>query len=79
MPLAHRRLYGWDEENEEWVKILVDEDGKLTLSPDIGVEVGGVTAQRVFDLNINDLLGEIINQLKIMNTHLSILTRQEIT
>jgi hypothetical protein len=30
MPLAHRRLYGWDEENEEWVKILVDEDGKLT-------------------------------------------------
>jgi len=78
MPLAHRRLYGWDEENEEWVKILVDADGKLTLSSDTDATIGNVSFQRTNDLNANETLGCILDQLKIMNTHLQILTDEEI-
>jgi hypothetical protein len=38
-----------------------------------------VTSQRVSDPTANGTLIEILSQLKIMNIHLSILTRQEIT
>ena len=79
MPLAHRRLYGWDEENQEWIKILVDEDGKLYLSSETEATFGNVSFQRVNDSSANEVLGEILDQLKIMNTHLQIITGEEIT
>ena len=78
MPVTFRRLYGWDEENKEWIKVLVDEDGKLTLSSNTDATIGGVTFQRVSDLNSTEMLANILSELKTMNTHLQIITDEEI-
>ena len=78
MPVAFRRLYGWDEENERWIPVLVDPDGNLLASSDAEDTVGNITFQRVSDLNTTEVLGDILTQLKIMNTHLQILTDEEI-
>ena len=80
MPVAFRRLYGWDEENERWIPVLVDPDGNLLASSDSDAEdtVGNITFQRVSDLNTTEVLGDILTQLKIMNTHLQIITDEEI-
>ena len=76
--LAFRRMYGWDDENEAWIPILVDEDGNLSISSETDATFGNVTFQRVNDLNANEVLGDILSQLKIMNTQLQILTSEEI-
>ena len=75
MPLAHRRLYGWD--GDKWIKILVDDDGNIVGNLPKGI-AGGETYLRVSDTTNNELLGEMVDQLKIMNTHLQIITGEEI-
>jgi len=76
MPVTFRRLYGWD--GEEWIKVKVDEDGNLLAASNTDATISGVLSQRVSDLNGTEALGEILNQLKIMNLQLSLLTDTEI-
>jgi len=76
MPVAFRRLYGWS--GTEWVEVAVDDDGNIKTSPDSEFEKAGMTMMRVSDMSSTELLGQIVAELKIMNTHLQILTDEEI-
>ena len=59
------------DENGNVVKI-VDADGNV-----IDVPISG-SSLKVSDMTSRELLGQIVNELKIMNFHLQILTDEEI-
>jgi hypothetical protein len=69
------RMYGYDSENGRWRRLSIDEDGNITSAASL--EKGGMGYMLVSDMDQNDLLGDILNQLKIMNTHLQSMTDEE--
>ena len=68
------RVYGYDEDNSKWRRILVDEDGNLIVASDSVATIDGTTTQRVSSMNANNVLGEILTVLKKIEYHLSIST-----
>jgi hypothetical protein len=76
MPVTFRRLYGWN--GEEWIPVVVDEDGHLIADSDSEATVGGRTFQHVSDMNANETLSNILSELKKMNLHLQAITDEEI-
>ena len=52
-----------------------DPDGNLVSLP---IVTDGGSALKVSDMSSKELLGQIVNELKIMNFHLQILTDEEI-
>ena len=63
------------DNNEITLKYVYDVDGNLVALP--AVRDGGV-ALKVSDMSAVELLHDIVTQLKIMNTHLQIITDEEI-
>ena len=62
------------DEGENIVK-MYDIDGNLVSFPLVN---DGSAALKVSDMTSRELLGQIVNELKIMNFHLQILTDEEI-
>ena len=76
MPVTFRRLYGWD--GEAWAPVIVNDDGELVVASETEATVAGITFQRVSDLGSNAVLADILAELKITNTHLQIITDEDI-
>ena len=66
------RIYGWT--GTKWEKITVDSSGTLVPSNSIGAQ----TVASVTDARVLDVMSEVLSELKIMNTHLQIITGEEI-
>ena len=75
MPVTYRRLYGWT--GTKWIEVRVDEDGNLIASSETTATVGGIALQRVFDVNVNEVLDDILSELNLMNLHLQSMTDEE--
>ncbi len=67
----------WDKENQQWIEQIGSSDGRTLVNPDTGELTETSGNQKYYfvsDIDVSQVLGNILKELKIMNMHMTLIT-----